>query len=124
MSLIGFKIHFTEERIRIIPFESQFPSFIVFKQTIFEAFPRLTAEIQPMVYFTWTHLNDEIIIRKENELQFDLQHFWRGNEMPTFQLWFEQQGPRVLDGSVSSDPEPSRKKNRTTLAIAIPQFDF
>ncbi len=119
MSLIGFKIRYSGEKIRIIPFTAPFPSFILFKETVLEAFPRLSQELKRLVYFTWFHLNDDIIMRTEIEFQFALQHFWRGNEMPEFFMCFDIP---VEEEAVNTTN--SKKKTRSTTIVIIPKSDF
>ena len=92
----------------------------MFKQTVLEAFPRLSQELKRLVYFTWFHLNDDIILRTEIEFQIALEYFWRGNEMPNFFMCFEIHAEEEEAVETSN----SKRKTRSTTILTIPKSDF
>ncbi len=86
--LFGFKLIYFE-RIRIIPFDKAFPTLKNFQNQFFSAFPLITQEMRSVIYFVWVLDDEEIIIRREIEFQFALQHFYERNKLPSFKIWFE-----------------------------------
>ena len=72
-----------------------------------------------MIYFSWLHEEDEIIIRRDVEFVFALQYFAEAESLPRFTICFE-------DGAIEeqNDNTTGGRKKNVALETIIPRIDW
>ncbi len=120
--LYGFKLIYFE-RNRIVPFTNAHPSFTRFKIEVFKAFPLLTQQMRKSLYFVWFLDDEQIIVRRDIEFKFAIQHFYEQNKIPAFKLWFEDNDDDD-NNRLSIQVTDERTRNCLPVDAVIPVIDF